>query len=332
MQNFYTSITRQKGLCNFNNTKLDIRLPVSTRNTLNISLMMQLLLPKRLSKEQGINKNKAISNHRYTLTLGCSDSISNSTLNRREHRTTTNTHNEHGRTLLGIGTEILDREREDRRIHAGLEEEDGDEEDDGGNAAKANCQSAEEGGEECPDCEDVSRFEEFHETGGNEAANGEGCKGDGEEIGGEGVGDVFICFRNVVDEERSKGDLGCDVDELGDETEDCMVLLVEWSLGDFGVTASDRLLKHEFVADFRDMYKEESDCDTCNCDSNSKIDELDRVERVDVGTGKEGIGSDQRTNEGTDTVKRLRKVESERSGFRITENGNVWIGRCFEFR
>src|SRR2546421_10635765 len=171
---------------------------------------MNLLLAKWFRQEQSINKNKAISNQGNKLTLGSSNGICDRPLNGRENSTTTNTHDQHTRSLLGILSEILDGESEDSWIHATFEEEDCNEDDDGANSSQADRETAKECAHECVDGENMTGVEEFHQSSGNKSTNGENGKCHRKEIRAKGVGDISIDFCDVVEEEGGERDLRCD--------------------------------------------------------------------------------------------------------------------------
>lgn len=104
------------------------------------------------------------------------------------------------------------------------------------------------------------------------------------ELGCFGRG-VFAGVSKIIDNERGNGDLGSDVTELNDESEDNVHSLVQRSIVD---ESSIALANFElFLGNFGESGEEEEDSDRDSKDGDGEVDELNVVERFLVSVGEE---------------------------------------------
>jgi hypothetical protein len=115
--------------------------------------------------------------------------------------------------------------------------------------------------------------------------------------------------------------LGSDVAELADETEDSVLAPPEGTVvGDTSVLLS--LLK-VVARDLGELGEEEEDTDGCTEAGDGEVNVLNRGELDRVGVLEEGVRSDSRSDERSETVEGLGEVEAEGSALRGTEDRDV---------
>lgn len=255
--------------------------------------------------------------------------VGNGTLDRREDSSTRDTHDEDTGTATSVTTEVGSSESEDGGVHWGLEEEKTDE-DTGGRLAVATADIASESNSaDSVDSEDEVGFEDSGKSGSEEASDGEGDESVGQHVGSLS-GSVRSALGEVVDEEGSDSDLGTDVAELGDETEDHVVLLVDRTLG---VGLDNSLLVDgtgSGFCNFRKLAEDVENSDSNTGAGNGEVDVLYIGQAVLILAREEELGSDEGANEGGDTVPRLAELQTGRGGRGRTDDDGVGVGGSLE--
>ena len=180
---------------------------------------------------------------------------------------------------------------------------------------------------------------EVHEASSAEATDGEESLGDSVVVGTlvVSLGDAHLGVRlgEEVDEERGDTDLSTNVAELSGNTEEEGVLFAE---GLVGVSSSSGhhlgLISHVGVGDLRDGSEVEYNSQDTDEDGDTKVNPLDRLKRLAVRTDilEDDEGSKDGSNDGANSLERLRKLETELSPLRRTADSNVGIGRGLESR
>lgn len=205
-------------------------------------------------------------------------------------------------------------ESEDRWVHWSLKEEERNE-----NANRCLAMASSDVGVESDGATRVDDHEEVGlehsgQSSGEETTNSEGDQSVGKHVGSlsRGVVGVISC---VVDEEGCNCDLGTNVAELGDESEDHVVLLVEGTLLDFTTVVVNVVHDQGVVplSRFGNLgelgeSEEHSNCDTSA--RNSKVHELNVGEVVLVSVAEEELGGNQRSDEGSNTIPGLTELET----------------------
>ena len=260
-------------------------------------------------------------------------SVGNGTLDWWEDGTTGDTHDQDTGTTAGVLAEVGSTESEDGWVHWGLEEEKSDEDTDGSLTVTGNNVGVESNGEDGKDGEDERWLKDHGESGGDETSDGEGDQSIREKVGSlsGGVGSVL---GGVVDEERGDSDLSTDVAELGDKTEDHVVLLVErlgWNdtavlVGKLDVGGALEV----GLGDLRKLAQSEEDRNGDTSAGDTEVDVLNVGEVVLVLTGEEGVGSNERSDEGSNTVPGLAELETSRGALRSTNDDGVGVGGSLE--
>ena len=128
-----------------------------------------------------------------------------------------------------MAAEVGCSEGEESRIHGSLEEEKEDQDDDSSFAMGGDDDCVENNGADGVDHKQEVRLEDGCESGCYEAAHCKGDQGIGEHVRSLSGRESSV-LGSVVDEEGSDSDLGSDVAELGDKSEDHVVLFVERAL------------------------------------------------------------------------------------------------------
>lgn len=170
--------------------------------------------------------------------------------------------------------------REQFAYHRGHPEEHDDEHADACNTANSADGCGACNSQDSVDNEKEVRLENRRETSSNEATDGEGDERIRQHLGALGIGNTTVLM-GVVDEQGSAGDLGTDIAELSDETEDHVVLLVERTRADDLTIGIDCELDSRVISDgaasldaggfgdFGELGEEEQDtnCSSEACDS-----------------------------------------------------------------
>lgn len=261
-------------------------------------------------------------------------SIGNGTLDRGEDGTTSDTHDKDTGTAAGVDTKVGSSHGEDGGVHGSHEEVDGHDGTDGTLAVtSADVGVKGDGGNGVAD-HDEAGGQEGGKTGGNEATDGEGDQSVGEEVGSLGLRPASL-VDSVVDEEGTNGDLSTDVAELGNETADHVVLLPDAALTN--LTALNIVLRLDkgvvalgLLSDLRKLGEDEQDGNSDTEASNTEVDELDVGEVVSVLAREESLGSDERTDEGGNTVPGLAELETRRGSLGVTNDNGVGVGSSLE--
>jgi hypothetical protein len=256
--------------------------------------------------------------------------IGNGTLDGREDGTTGDTHDEDTGTATGVDTEVLGSEGEDSGVHGCHEEVDGHDGTDGTlTLASADVGVESDGGNGVED-HDESGAEDGGKTSSDEAADGEGDQSVREEVGSSRLRPASV-VDSVVDEEGTDGNLGSNVAELSKETEEHVVLLPDAALTD--LTALDivlgldeRVVALGLLSNLRKLGEDEQDGDSDTEHGNTEVDELHVGKVVGVLAGEESLGSDEGTDERSDTVPGLAELETRRGGSRVTNDNGVRVG------
>jgi hypothetical protein len=212
-----------------------------------------------------------------------------------------------------VSTKTGGTEDEDDWVHDGLETHDGDQADDTSDTVKrSNEDDHEESTESTSGEEDGSR-DDGKKSDTDESADGEGDETVRQELRSLRVleeGDIV----SVVEEEGTNGDLGTDVEELGDETSDGSDLLperlVEARVGTLSVGKSLSLGLESLLGNLGELGEEEGETDNETETGNSHVDVLDSGEIVGVCSREEILGGDQWSRERGDTVERLGELKS----------------------
>lgn len=256
--------------------------------------------------------------------------IGNGTLDRGEDGTTSDTHDEDTGTAAGVDTEVGSSHGEDGRVHRSHEEVDGHDSADGSLAVTGADVCVESDGADRVDDHDEAGREESGETSGNETTDGEGDQGVGEKVGSSRLRPTGI-VDSVVDEEGTDGNLSTDIAELGDETADHVVLLPDTALTDLTtlnimLRLDERVVALGLLSDLRKLSEDEDDGDSDTEAGNSEVNELHVGEVVRVLTGEESLGSDEGTDERSDTVPGLAELETRRGSLGVTNDNGVRVG------
>jgi hypothetical protein len=138
-----------------------------------------------------------------------------------------------------------------------------------------------------------------------------------------------------VDEERGDTDLSTNVAELSGNTKEEGVLVAE---GLVGVSSSRGhhlgLISHVGVGDLRDGSEVENNSQDTDKDGDTKVNPLDRLKRLAVLTDilEDDERSKDGSNDGANSLERLRKLETEFGPLGRTADSNVGVGRGLESR
>lgn len=126
--------------------------------------------------------------------------IGNGALDRREHGAARDTHDEDTSATTGVAAQVGGSESEERGVHGGLKEEDGDQDTDGGVAGRGADDGVHGDGDDGVDHEEEVGLEDGCESRGDEAADGEGDERVGEHVRRLSGAESCV-FGGVVDEE-----------------------------------------------------------------------------------------------------------------------------------
>lgn len=250
-------------------------------------------------------------------------------------------------TALGVATETTEGQSEDDGEDARLEEEHNHEE---GKATPVGGSSAAsvdtDGGSKedhdgglVDEQDNAGLKTDVHEARSGETTNGEEGLGDSVVVGTlvVSLGDIELGVRlgEEVDEERGDTDLSTNVAELSGNTEEESVLAAE-RLVDVSSSRGHHLglISHVGVGDLRDGSEVENNSQDTDEDGDTKVNPLDGLERLAVLTDilEDNEGSKNGSNDGADSLERLRKLETELSPLRRTADSNVGVGRGLESR
>ena len=257
-------------------------------------------------------------------------SIGNGTLDGGEDGTTGDTHDEDTGTATSVDTKVGSSHSEDSGVHGCHEEVDGHNTTNGSLAVTGADVGVKSDGGNGVDDHDEAGAQEGGKTSGDEAADGEGDQSVGEE-----VGSLSLCpaglVDSVVDEEGTDGNLGADVAELSNETADHVVLLPDAALADLTALEvvlglDERVVALGLLSNLRKLGEDEQDSDGDTKASNSEVDELNVGKVVGVLAGEESLGSDEGTDEGSNTVPGLAELETRRSSLGVTNDNGVRVG------
>ena len=165
--------------------------------------------------------------------------------------------------------------------------------------------------------------------GGEETANGEGDEPIRKHVGGLSAGEVGR-FRGVINEETCYCHLSTDVAELGDETEDHVVLFVEWALaGTTGIGVGGLGILDSSFRDLRHLADREKNRDGHTSTGDSQVDELDVGQVIGVLSGEEELGSDQWSNERCNSVPRLAELQTSGCRAGVSDDNSIRVGSSF---
>jgi len=256
--------------------------------------------------------------------------IGNGTLDGGEDGTTGNTHDEDTGTAAGVDTEVGSSHSEDSGVHGGHEEVDGHDGTDGSLAVTGADVGVKSNGGNGVDDHDEAGAQDGGKTSGDEAADGEGDQSVGEEVGSLSLGPASV-VDSVVDEEGTDGNLGTNVAELSNETADHVVLLPDAALADLTalkvVLGLDKgVVALGLLSNLRELGEDEQDGNSDTEAGNTEVDELDVGKVVSVLAGEESLGSDEGTDERSNTVPGLAELETRRGGSRVTNDNGVRVG------
>lgn len=253
-------------------------------------------------------------------------------MHRREDGSTRDTHDDQSGCSSGVSTETSGGQDEDDWVHDRLEEHDDDGEVDTGLAVNATDHDGDDGASSGVDTEEDWSSDEGEKGSSDESSDGEGDETVRKELRSLGVVDTGILSKEK--EESTDGDLGTDIEELGDETRDGSVLLVEGlenlSVVTLSLGKSLSLGLEGLLGDFRQLGKSEEQGDNDTHSSDGKVHKSDRSEILAMLVREEVLGSNERTGERSDTVERLRELKSEVGDVVWWHNGNVRVGGDFE--
>jgi hypothetical protein len=256
--------------------------------------------------------------------------IGNGTLDGREDGTTSDTHDKDTGTAAGVDTEVGSSHGEDSRIHWGHEEVDGHDSTDGSLAVTGADVGVKSDGGNGVDNHDEAGAQDGGKTSGDEAADGEGDQSVGEKVGSLSLSPASV-VDSVVDEEGTDGNLGTNVAELSNETADHVVLLPDAALAN--LTALEIVLRLDqgvvalgLLSNLRELGEDEQDGNRDTEAGNTKVDELDVGKVVSVLAGEESLGSDEGTDERSNTVPGLAELETRRGSLGVTDDNGVRVG------
>lgn len=273
--------------------------------------------------------------------------VGKSALNRREDGTTGDTHDEETGTATSVATETGGGEDEDDGVEDGLEEHDHHQADETRETLEGTNADAEDGADDGVDAKEHRGGHEGEESDTNDTADAELSvkvdrrleysreedKSVREEVGRLGIG-VSTGLGRVVDEEGTDGDLGADVEELSDETGDGAVLLAEGLEGldilTVNIGEGSGFGLECLLGDFGKLGGNKGDDDDNTHERDSEVDPLNVVEVGLVTAGEEVLGGDEGTGEGSDTVHRLRDLETEVGGADRGHDSDVRVGGSLE--
>lgn len=192
---------------------------------LRLSEAVQLLPTDRVQINREHKANKE-ANQRHSHRLVVARIVGHQSRQSWEHCTSADRGHNPRRATLGMPSETTDREREDSREDARLEEEDQREHRNAGFAFGPDRRRDKDHDHGHEDHKDEAGFNEHEEAGGGETADGEEALSDGVAVGGGGFGDLGG-FLGVSDELAGDRDLSAHVTELGSNAEKQFVLLAE---------------------------------------------------------------------------------------------------------
>ena len=134
--------------------------------------------------------------------------------------------------------------------------------------------------------------------------------------------------------------MGADVAELSNEAEDHVVLLVDRTLTNDLTVGTDSKLDSGVLGDrpaaaslLLDLWKfgeEEKDCDSGTGAGDGQVNILHAVKIFATVLGEKGLGGDEGSDEGGDTVPGLAELQSRRSQRRLTNDDGVRVGGGLE--
>jgi len=257
-------------------------------------------------------------------------SIGDGTLDGREDGTSGHSHNEDTRSAASVNTKVGSSHGEDGRVHGSHEEVDGHNSTDRTLAlASADVSVKSDGGNGVED-HDEAGGQDSGKTSGDEATDGEGDQSVGEKVGSLSLSPASV-VDSVVDEESADSDLGTDVAELGNETADHVVLLPDAALTNLAtldiVLGLDKgVVALGLLSNLGKLGEDEQDGNSDTEAGNTEINELDVGEVVSVLAGEESLGSDERTDEGSNTVPGLAELETRRGSLGVTDDNGVGVG------
>lgn len=229
-----------------------------------------------------------------------------------------------------MSTKTTDGQGEDSWENAGLEEEHDSQHGETSLAVNTHGSAEEDHDHGHEDHENPSRLDEHEETGGGESTDGEKSLSNGVSIRGGGRGDSGG-FLGVFDELGGDCDLSTDVTELSGNTEEELVLLAEGLLDVTGqVRALLGLESHIGISDFWDWREEEDDGEEGDESGDTDVCPLYLAEIVTGGLLEEDTRGEERSNNRSDGLEGLGKLETELGKSGRTTGGDERVGGCLE--
>lgn len=286
-----------------------------------------------------VPEDNAEANERHDVGDTGVGSGGNGTLDWWEYSTTGDTHDQDAGTTACVAAKIGGTEGEDGGVHWCLEKEDADQDGNGVLAVTGAEVGVDDDGADGVDCKQEVGLKDGRQACGNETADGEDDQTVRQVVGGLGRGQRCI-LGGVVDEEGRDGNLSTDVAELGDETEDHVVLLVQRTAADNvailvntelqGSLGHDRTRALGTLGHLRQFGEEEHDANGGTGAGDGEVDILHVGEVVGVGAGEEGMGGNEWSNEGSDTVPSLAELQTSGGGLGSTNDDSVRVGGSLE--
>lgn len=227
-----------------------------------------------------------------------------------------------------MSAQTTDGQGKDSRENARFEEQHQCEEGETGFTPDTDCQSQEEQDTDHEDKEDQSGLDEHESTSSGESTDSEQRLTNGVSVRSCSLAEVggFLCISNEL---GSNTDLSTDVAELTSDTEEELVLLAKWLLlvtSQIGALLS--LKSHVGICDFWDWREEEDDGKEGDEASNTDVCPLDLAEIL--GVLEEHSGGEQRSDDGANSLERLRQLKTELGESGRTASGDEWVGGGLE--
>jgi hypothetical protein len=236
-------------------------------------------------------------------------------------------HNEDTRASSRMDTKIVCTKCKQSRVHWSHEEVDGHDSTNGSFAlASADVGVKNNGGNTVDDHDEAGR-DECGKASGDEATDGEGDQSIRKEVGSLSLSPASV-VDGVVDEESTNGDLGTDIAELGNETANHVVLLPDASLSDLTaleivLRLDERVVALGLLSNLGELGKGEQNGDSDTKARDTEVDKLHIGKVVGILAGEEGLGGNEWTDEGSNTVPCLAELQTRRGGSWVTNDDGV---------
>lgn len=276
-----------------------------------------------------IKQDKDKPDQRHNVADARSGGVCDRALDRWEDGSARDAHHHDTGSALGMSAEVGGSEREERWVHGSHEEEDGDEHTDGWSttAVRDVCRHG-----DCDsrvDDHDEVGLEDSRQAGSDKATNGESNQTIRQHLRALGGREVGV-LGGVVDEEGRDSDLRADVAELRGDGGDQVVLLVQGARTDALVAVGGRVVGgrgalDDLLRDLGQLGEEEEHRDGGARARHGQVHVLHRRQVLGPLAREEGLGGDQRADEGRDAVPRLAELQAGRGRGRVADDDGVRV-------